>query len=494
MDHIRLMLCCVCVSLLAACGGGGGSSAPPVIVTVTPAMASVMVGQQIQLTATTTNATGPVTWSSSNAVVATVNSTGLVMALTLGQATITATSGGVSGTAALTTTTGIVFATVSAGGNHTCGLTPAGVAYCWGNNSSGQLGNGTTTNSAAPAPVSGALTFAIISAGGSHTCGLTLAGVAYCWGDNTYGQLGNGTTISSVIPVSVSGGLYFATQVFGPMPNLGFTLSAGGRHTCGISAYMGSVAVSCWGNNSSGQLGNGTMASSPVPVSQPGIPYAWSVVSAGSSHTCATTYSSGSGVVTFSYCWGNNSAGQLGNGSTTDSTTPVQFAIGGATTNVMSAGTLYTCGAPFGQASSCWGNNSEGQLGNGTTVNSATPIAIAGGLAFEAASAGGDHACGLVITLNTSPATGVPYCWGGNSSGQLGNGATTNSPTPVAVSGGLNFGSVSAGGSHTCGVILNSSISPNVGAVYCWGDNTYGQLGNSWTMSSSVPVNVAGSP
>src|SRR5271170_323843 len=155
MKQTRQVFCCLCMLLLAGCGGGGSSSAPPPpVVTVTPPMASVMVGQLIQLAATTTNATGPVTWSSGNTAVATVNSTGLVTALTLGQVSITATSGGGSGTAALTTTTGIVFATVTTGSNHTCGLTPSGVAYCWGNNSSGQLGNGTTSNSQTPVPVS----------------------------------------------------------------------------------------------------------------------------------------------------------------------------------------------------------------------------------------------------------------------------------------------------------------------------------------------------
>jgi Bacterial Ig-like domain (group 2)/Regulator of chromosome condensation (RCC1) repeat len=155
MNDIRLMLCCVCVVLLAACGGGGGSSAPPSMVTVTPPMASAMVGQQIQLAATIIGGTGSVTWSSSNAAVATVNSTGLVMALSLGQVTITAISGGGSGTAALTTTTGLSFAMVSAGSNHTCGVTLSGVAYCWGDNSSGQFGNGTTTHSAVPVLVMG---------------------------------------------------------------------------------------------------------------------------------------------------------------------------------------------------------------------------------------------------------------------------------------------------------------------------------------------------
>ncbi len=130
--HVRPLLYCLCVSLLAACGGGGGSSAPPIVVTVAPPMASVMVGEQIQLAATTSG-TDPVTWSSSNTAVAAVNPSGLVTAVTLGQVTITASSGGQTGTAVLTTTTGIVFASVSAGESHTCGMTSDGVAYCWGN-------------------------------------------------------------------------------------------------------------------------------------------------------------------------------------------------------------------------------------------------------------------------------------------------------------------------------------------------------------------------
>src|SRR5208283_789402 len=197
MKHACPLLYCLCVSLLAACGGGGGSSAPLVTVTVTPAVASVMFAEQIQLTATTTNAKDPVTWSSSNTAVATVNATGLVMAslLNLGQVTITATSGEASGTATLTITRGIVFLNVSSGSNHTCGVggVPGSiaynVAYCWGDNSSGQLGNGTTINSATPVPVSGGLSFSTVSAGGNQTCGLTTDGVTYCWGDNSSGQL-----------------------------------------------------------------------------------------------------------------------------------------------------------------------------------------------------------------------------------------------------------------------------------------------------------------
>ena len=176
-------------------------------VTVTPASSTAMVGQQIQLTATVTDAmgnpvTGTVTWAIGNPALATVSPNGLVMALAAGQVTVTATSAGGSGTAMITITAAIVVASVSAGTHHTCGVTTSGVGYCWGDNSSGQLGNGTTTNSTTPVPVSGGYSFAMISAGGSHTCGITsfvsgsrVGGTLYCWGDNTYGQLGNGMKI-----------------------------------------------------------------------------------------------------------------------------------------------------------------------------------------------------------------------------------------------------------------------------------------------------------
>ena len=479
MTRCRHLLYCLCVSLLAACGGGGGgSSAPPATVSVTPPTASVMVGQQIQLAATT-NATGPVTWSSSNTAIAIVDATGLVMALGLGQVTITATSGEASGTAALTTTTGILFNAISAGDNHTCGLTPAGVAYCWGDNSSGQLGNGTMSNSATPVPVAGGLSFSMLSAGGQQTCGVIgtpmnySGGAVYCWGNNSSGQLGNGTTTNSTTPSLVAGGLVFSA------------VSVGGKHVCGD---IGDIVPYCWGDNSSGQLGNGTMTNSsvPVPVTTGIYNILIEYVSAGGSHTCALAGGqNGSAAV----CWGDNSSGQLGNGTTTNSAVPV--ATNTYVGPQFSAGTLFTCAYNFYAGvvgvSVCFGNNGSGQLGNGTTTNSAIPMLVASALTFEKVSAGDSHTCGLSLY-------GIPFCWGDNSSGQLGNGTTTNSATPVAVAGSLDFVMVSAGGSHTCGV-TNYRDSPTYsGAVYCWGDNTYGQLGNGWTTSSSQPVNVAGSP
>jgi len=139
-------------------------------------------------------------------------------------------------------------------------------------------------------------------------------------------------------------------------------------------------------------------------------------------------------------------------------------------------------------------------------TNSSIPVPISGVSAptpltvpeFATVTAGGDHACAATsFGVPEAPLVGgVGYCWGGNTSGQLGNGTMTTSTTFVAVAGGLNFATVSAGGSHTCGVTSsNPPSSPTAGGgVYCWGDNTYGQLGNSWTKSRFLPVNVAGSP
>jgi alpha-tubulin suppressor-like RCC1 family protein len=307
---------------------------------------------------------------------------------------------------------------------------------------------------------------------------VTSAGVAYCWGDNSSGQLGNGTTTNTATPVPVAGGCSFAT------------VSAGGRHTCGVTG-----TVFCWGDNSSGQLGNGTLTNSSVPVAAMlRSPQSSETKSAaGSNHTCAVDRIGGFTGILDVFCWGDNSSGQLGNGTMTNSAVPVS-ATGAFEAVLLSAGTLYTCAQGVFSDVSCWGNNGAGQLGNGTTTNSARGVPLSGALIFFASmSAGALHVCGSVNSSVNATAFSYAYCWGDNSSGQLGNGTTTNSSMPIVVAGGLNFTVVSAGGRHTCGVTgHNLPSSTAAGAVYCWGDNTFGQLGNSWTTSSPVPVNVAG--
>jgi len=249
--------------------------------------------------------------------------------------------------------------TISAGYYHSCGVTPGGAAYCWGENS-GELGNGTNTDSPTPVAVSGGLTFASISAGFIETCGVTTSGAAYCWGDNYSGQGGNGTTgRSSYSPVAVSGGLTFAA------------VSASYDYTCGVTL---SGTAYCWGSNVHGQLGNGTTTDSPTPVAVSGG-LAFAAVSAGDGHTCGVTPGGAA------YCWGYNSSGALGNGTTTNSAIPVAVS-GGLTFAAVSAGVDHTCGVTPSGAAYCWGFNVYGMLGNGTTTSSTTPVAVSGGLTF----------------------------------------------------------------------------------------------------------------
>jgi alpha-tubulin suppressor-like RCC1 family protein len=148
----------------------------------------------------------------------------------------------------------------SGSGAHNCGLTAGGAAYCWGDNTDGQLGDGTTTGSSTPVSVSGGLTFAQVSAGGDHSCGVTTGGAAYCWGRSLYGELGNGTESS---PETCPGGPCHTT----PVPVLGalslVQVSAGKLYTCALTS--GGQAY-CWGFNAYGQLGDGTATSRLVPV------------------------------------------------------------------------------------------------------------------------------------------------------------------------------------------------------------------------------------
>lgn len=373
--------------------------------------------------------------------------------------------------------TPLSFSSVSAGGTYTCGITVTNLAYCWG--AGPALGNGSGGSSATPVPVSGGLSFSQVSvttSAGGHSCGVTPTGVAYCWGENTKGELGKGDTTGSSTPVPVSGGLAF------------ISVSAGGGHTCGVTA---TGSAYCWGWNPYGQLGDSTTSDSPIPVAVfGGLTFA--SLSAGDNYTCGVTTGH------TAYCWGWNSPGTLGIGSASGpqtcssaacSTVPLAVA-GGLTFAEVSTAYSHTCGVTLAGVAYCWGLNNVGQLGNDTsTSGSATPLAVSGGLTFEIVGVSpGDHSCGVTTA-------GKAYCWGSNSVDQLGIGTAagpqvcrtvTCSMTPVAVSGGLTFAALGAGGNHTC------AVTPG-GAAYCWGLNLSGELGNGTTDNSSVPRRVTGS-
>jgi alpha-tubulin suppressor-like RCC1 family protein len=358
------------------------------------------------------------------------------------------------------------FTAVSAGGAHTCALTHGEELYCWGANTNGQVGVGSTIDYANPVRVAYGSLMTTVSAGGSHTCGIMrLAGVGstqypatrlFCWGLNDDGQLGDGTK----------------TTRLGPMPTLESLLPGnvesvitGGSHTCAYYSDpwdYGATPI-CWGRDVEGQLG-GPNGNPPAAV-----------LAAGGAHTCGISWTPPPAL----YCWGSNKNGQLGAG-TVGQFSPLPFRVAAFFGNeAVSAGRSHTCanitvGGTGGLY--CWGLNDDGQVGDGTTIQRTSPALVSGG-PFTSVTAGGSHTC----ALNSA---GAAYCWGRNNNGQLGDGTTTMRTTPVLVAGGLTFVSLSAGGSHTCGATVRGA--------YCWGANGNGQLGDGTTTDSAVPVKVSG--
>jgi alpha-tubulin suppressor-like RCC1 family protein len=310
-------------------------------------------------------------------------------------------------------TSGVV--AVTAGEDHSCALTSGGGVKCWGLNAYGQLGDGTTTDRHTPVDVSGLTSGVVaIAAGQEHTCAVTSAGGAKCWGLNDSGQLGDGTQTDRHVPVDVSG---LATGVA--------ALSAGYGHSC---ALTGAGAVKCWGANGAGQLGDdqscgNTQCLTPVDVA--GLGSGVAAISAASAHACALTGAGGL------KCWGANEVGELGDGTTNDRHVPVD--VSGPTSGVagVAAGGFHSCALTGTGGAKCWGWNHFGQLGNGSTTDSSTAVAVSGLTSGLLALAGGDrHTCALTTA-------GRLACWGRNGFGELGNGTHDNSPLPVYV---LGFG------------------------------------------------------
>jgi alpha-tubulin suppressor-like RCC1 family protein len=431
---------------------------------------------------------------------------------------------------------------ISAGRGHACAVLSNHTIQCWGDNSAGMLGNGMFTNSSTPVTVTGISNAIGITGGAVHTCARLADSTVQCWGDNANAQIGPGSKTNSTTPASV---LSASTQL--PIAIVS-TVATGSLHGCGL---LNNGNVGCWGNNGLGQLGSNLFARSsaanivsvsgvPITVSVSGVPITPlpitqpTALTAGGWHTCAIMQADGS-----IGCWGDNAYGQLGDGTLTKSSTPVMVngIVNGtttylnnatfsylpiiSTTTAVAAGSVRSCaiisqktdtglcvvgGAcpsySYTNTVKCWGDNDHGQLGDGTTNSSSTPVNVSAITTASAITGGYNHTCALIsgggIQFNTV------QCWGANYSGQLGNGTTTDSPVPVTVSGIGGFHLCPGGGGcaqpphvvalgvgnmndHSCAVMLG-------GTVMCWGDNTFGQLGvDPLTMTnSSTPVPVTG--
>jgi alpha-tubulin suppressor-like RCC1 family protein len=454
-------------------------------------------------------------------------------------------------------------------GNFTiCALTRSGGVLCWGYGSDGELGNGSTTNTTAvPVEVKGLESgVASIAAGDGNNCAIKTDGSAWCWGLGAYGQIGNGSDQNALVPVGVTGLTSGVTSI-----------SVGGDTTCAVQCG----GVLCWGSPSGfGELGNGTTDSSLVPVRVPSLSTGVEAVAVGFSSECALT--SAGGV----QCWGFGSFGELGDDNVANADVPIQ--VVGLTNGVtqIAAGSNFACAIKEGGDVVCWGENDQAQLGsdqvrltNGDVYFSATPVAVKGISDRPAAITAGNAPCvvtekggvecwGATAELALSPVTastepklnglsesvtvggylatealacdltfmGAVQCWGGNDLGQLAKvpGPGSNVPvsvtlptvaTMVATGPAANFacavvtGSVFCWGDNSAGQLGTNSVKSSAnalaipgidtavsvavgnatacaltssGGVMCWGDNGYGEFGNGSTTSSATPVQVTG--
>ena len=371
---------------------------------------------------------------------------------------------------------------LSAGGAHTCAVTPNGAAKCWGLNNRGQIGDGTSGEELkrlVPTQVSNLTSgVATIASGGGHTCAHSWTEQMECWGSNEFGQIGDdrsGSENDRLVPIDVHVDTHFPIAI-----------ASGGEHTCAIT---GKGIPKCWGSAWAGQIGNGTMglgAFKPFPVAVANITSGTTAIAAGLEHSCALT--SAGGVK----CWGYNEFGQIGDGFdglANNRIVPSQVSnlLSGVT--AIAAGGFHTCALTSAGAVKCWGDNDYGQIGDGkggTMANTLVPAQVSNLISgVTAITAGGNHTCALT-------SAGAVKCWGKNEFGQIGDGTSgymNNRLVPTQVSG-LTSGvvAISAGGAHTCALM-------STGTVKCWGLNESGQVGDGTSGNNRlVPTQVVGFP
>ncbi len=274
--------------------------------------------------------------------------------------------------------TGISTATaIAAGGSHSCALLTGGTVQCWGDNSNGQLGNSSTGGfSNSPVPVTGISTATAIATGDAHTCALLTGGTVQCWGDNSNGQLGDGTTTNSSTPVTVT---------IPPNTIAVTAIAVGGHHSCmllnGVIQSSGQVSNGqawCWGLNSGGQLGDGTNTDSPIPVKATGTPS--TAITAGGAHNCVILATPVNLPPQNVQCWGSDSSGQLGDGilPLTDRNKRLTYASGIPDATAIAAGGSHSCARLPGGTAQCWGADGSGQLGDGSATDSPIPVPVTG--------------------------------------------------------------------------------------------------------------------
>jgi alpha-tubulin suppressor-like RCC1 family protein len=347
------------------------------------------------------------------------------------------------------------FTKVTAGTDFTCALKTDGTVWCWGLNTSGQLGDGTTTNRNRPVQVSGLTGVADVDNQSDYACALKTNGTVWCWGSGSYGQLGNGGTANSSTPVQVSG-LSGVTQI-----------ATGYGHVC---AVISNGSVWCWGWNIVHQLGDGTTTNRTTPISVSGI-FTATEVRAGAWNSCALLANQ---TLT---CWGdaNGFRGSAGSASTKSSPTGIS-----GVTLLSKAHGQHMCAKLTDDSVKCWGYNDHGQIGDNSQINRNTPVLISSLAGMIGMSSANHTTCAL-------KSDGTPWCWGWGGFGMLGTGNDAEQYVPAAVQGVTGVSQISSGYVHTCALLTDSTIK-------CWGRNQYGSLGNGTLTNSALAVSVMAPP
>ncbi len=323
------------------------------------------------------------------------------------------------------TSTKLVAAAISAGWYHTCAVLNNGTVQCWGDNGKGALGNGTTTDSTVPVPVLGITNAARAGLGDGRTCALLDSGPVQCWGDNSKGALGNGTTTDSTVPIAVSG----ITNAV--------DLGVGDEHVCAPLFYRARPIIGATIPGAHSAMATRPTVPCPLPsLVSPPRPMLPRPTRIPAPRSPAVRFNAGAQIL----------RRELGDGTTTGSAVPVTVAGITSPVLVRAAGDEHTCALVQPGLVRCWGENSEGELGNGTTTNSAVPVAVASITMSTAVATGWFHTCAVLGDWTVQ-------CFGENYYGQLGNGTTTESVLPVTVVGITNAFAVTADASHTCAML-----------------------------------------